>query len=349
MSKDIIIKKYNEELVTLARNVTSLEGLEDDKLSEISQLKSPAARLDEQVSVLTVKINTKIEQLSIVSTAATNCGCGSTALVTYTPTTFPYTPYSVVETVGNLVYYDQVKAHRIAGEDVEYYGPNPLDSYPRTDGSVIFTSGIGTDTKIIDNDTNSILDIIILNPGGGFISSDFPYYSQKLSGGSGTGAIANITVSTGTTVITEAIITNGGRNYKVGDTLTTVGFAGASFGVSAVGAPTLGVGVDTLIESNSGVGSVFIPTIFPTNVSICSTSCLDYSNQISIINSELDSLRRQRDSLLPAAVTIKDELKRIYLQRWSYGFGKNETLNRKNNIDNLTSVLEDNQYDEYFT
>lgn len=57
------------------------------------------------------------------------------------------------------------------------------------------------------------------------------YLDVPLIGGSGSGAIANITIVGG--IITETIVTNGGLNYNAGDTLTvnnaSVGGTGAGF------------------------------------------------------------------------------------------------------------------------
>jgi hypothetical protein len=71
---------------------------------------------------------------------------------------------------------------------------------------------------------------------GGSLYTNGNYYNVPLTGGSGSGAIANITVSGQT--VTSVTIKNGGNFYVVGDVLscsnTYVGGSGSSFSVPVV-------------------------------------------------------------------------------------------------------------------
>lgn len=70
---------------------------------------------------------------------------------------------------------------------------------------------------------------------GGTLYTQGTYLNVPLTGGTGTGATANITVSAGG-VVTAAVLTSGGVDYTVGDTLsvlnTSVGGTGSGFSVT---------------------------------------------------------------------------------------------------------------------
>jgi len=63
--------------------------------------------------------------------------------------------------------------------------------------------------------------------GSGYVNGT--YYNRPLTGGSGTGATADIVVSGG--AVTSVTLTNGGVNYTVGNTLTASISGGTSFSV----------------------------------------------------------------------------------------------------------------------
>jgi hypothetical protein len=77
-----------------------------------------------------------------------------------------------------------------------------------------------------------IITSTTLTAGSGYVNGT--YYNVPLSGGSGSGAIATITVSSG--AVTAVTLTSGGCQYVVGNTLTTantyLGGTGSNFSVA---------------------------------------------------------------------------------------------------------------------
>lgn len=77
-----------------------------------------------------------------------------------------------------------------------------------------------------------IITSTTLTAGSGYVNGT--YYNVPLSGGSGSGAIATITVSSG--AVTSVTLTSGGCQYVVGNTLTTantyLGGTGSNFSVA---------------------------------------------------------------------------------------------------------------------
>jgi hypothetical protein len=237
----------------------------------------------------------------------------------------------------------------MSAEDINYIGTNPYEPLSGTDGSTNFNSGIGSDTIVVGANSNSILELIISNAGTGYASTLSPYYSQELVGGSGSGAKVDVTVGAGASVITKIAISNSGSGYAVGDSLSIVNFPGASFLVSDVGSPILGVGTETYIVSSSGIGSVFVQDVDVNKISSCSTSCSLYNTQINTLVSELNSLRTQRQILLNGVNPLKKESERFFLQSYSYSFARGQVNLRISQIDNVISVLTDNTFDSYFS
>ena len=106
-------------------------------------------------------------------------------------------------------------------------------------------------------------DITIINPGVGYTPSnasltytDIPMVTQT---GEGSGAIGNVTVNNGE--ISAITLTNGGKNFAVGDTLGigTLGLGNGSGAVVSVGLITERNSiVITNIQGsfNSGVGTI---------------------------------------------------------------------------------------------
>jgi hypothetical protein len=78
------------------------------------------------------------------------------------------------------------------------------------------------------NEIGGINAVTLTNAGSGYTNGT--YNSQALTGGSGTGATANITVAGG--VITVVTIFNKGKNYVVGDVLSAAIPAGSSLAIT---------------------------------------------------------------------------------------------------------------------
>ena len=231
-------------------------------------------------------------------------------------------------------------------EDTTYTDTNPFGKLNKTDGSVAFNSGIGSTTIVVGADQNSILELIVSNPGSGFISS--AYYGRTLVGGAGTGAKADIVVSAGGSV-SSVIINNGGTGYAINNILTIPLFAGATFTVTNVGSSILGIGVDTYIVASSGIGSVFIPYIDSTQTSSCpSTSCSSYAASFNLVENQIIALRLQRDELFNGTNTFKAENKKKYTERYGYIFAEANINQRKNVVNNVINTLNNSTYNQYF-
>ena len=338
-----IIDEYKIEIVSLDNQVSSLGTLVDPLQLKINRFINPVAQLDLEVSSLTVKINQKIYDIGIVANNAYACGCGQTALrEIVTPLGILYEIYII----GDNYYYEQVKAHRINAENTSYTGTDPYGPYSGTDGSTTFTTGIGYATTVNGINDDSIISLTITNPGSGYTAGT--YYRQSLNGGTGTGGLVDIIVGSGGTTITSVIVNNGGTGYQTNQSVGILSFAGASFNVSRVGSPILGVGVDTYIVASSGVGSVFVPTVFSGNVSICSTSCATYSSQFTTLNNDLTSLRAKRDSLLSGINHLKTESKKMYVQRYGFVFAQGDLNSRKSTVNSIIGTLFNSTYSNYF-
>ena len=338
MAKKDIIDKYQAEIVNIDKQIITLGDVKIAIQSNINQLISPIAQLDKQIAQLTVDINKKIYELSGISSSAIVCGCG----------TYITDENNNQISIGSTYYYEQAKAHRMNIEDTTYTDTNPFGKLNKTDGSVAFNSGIGSNTIVVGADQNSILELIVSNPGSGFISST--YYGRILVGGAGTGAKADIVVSAGGSV-SSVIINNGGTGYAINNILTISSFAGATFTVTNVGSPILGIGVDTYIVASSGIGSIFIPTINSTESSTCGigSTCGDFVSQVDTLKADIVTLRSQRDAIMVGSNSIKGETTKSYVQRYSYNFAEAELNKRKTEIDVVRFVLNDPTYNQYFS
>jgi hypothetical protein len=346
MSKQNIINEFNSKLDSLNKQIVSIQDLKLPLQASIDELKSPTAQVDEQIAQLTVDLNNQIYNLSIVSNSAYACGCGTTA-VAIVPIPFPGTgTTSVTVVAGSTYYYENAKAHRINAENTNYYGIAPNKPLEGTDGSTSFNGGYANNTVIVGSSSNSILELIVSNPGSGFISSN--YYNQSLVGGTGNSAKADIIVSPAGN-ITNVIVNNGGTGYSVNDILTITSFPGASFEVTDIGSPILGIGIDTYIVASSGIGSVFIPTIVSSGISSCATSCGTYGSQVNTILSNIAEIRNYRDTLLFGANSMKVEMTKLYKQRYGYIFGEGTINDRKTQINNIINTLNNSTYNQYFS
>lgn len=339
MTRQSLNQKYDEELILMQNQIVSLGEIKLPVQSSLSELITPLSQLDERIAELTVDINKKIYDISIVSGIATVCGCG----------TYITDENSNLVSVGTTYYYEQAKAHRINAENTSYSGFDPFAKLDGTDGSTSFTSGIGSTTFVVGADQNSILELVIGNVGSGIGATNITsYFGRSLLGGSGSGAKADVIVTVGGTV-SNVIVNNGGSGYAVNDSLNIPFFPGASFIVNDVGSPILGIGVDTYIVASSGIGSEFIPNIDSTQTSSCPTSCASYATQVDTLKADIVTLRSQRDAIMVGSNSIKVETKRSYVQRYSYNFAEAELNKRKTEIDAVRFVLNDSTYNQYFS
>lgn len=345
MALQDILDTYTAEQISLQSQNSSIDTLIQPIQLKIDEFTYPAEQLDLVIANLTVQVNQKIYDLSQVSIASSNCGCGLTAIVQVLDNYgFPTGFYTTVS-VGATVYYEQLASYQINANDPNYTGIDPY-SYDSGLNPLIFTNGIGYATTINGLNSDAILNLIVINGGSGYISST--YYSKTLSGGSGSGAVADITVGVGSTV-SSAIIYSGGSGYKVGDTLSIVGVgttgSGAVLQVGSVGSPVLGFGDTTYVNYLDGV---FIQQVDTGQISTCSTSCTSFLNQYNTINNTLTSLRSQRDSLIGVVNSLKSETKRYYIQRYGFTYAKGQNNSRLNDVNSALNILNNPSYNQYF-
>jgi hypothetical protein len=113
------------------------------------------------------------------------------------------------------------------------------------------------------NATGGILTATITNGGSGYTNGT--YTNKALTGGSGTGATANITVSGG--VVTAVVINGHGINYAVGNTLSASIPGGSSFVLTVNTLMTFVSLFQNEIGTDKVVGalSVAIESYFETN------------------------------------------------------------------------------------
>jgi hypothetical protein len=339
MAKKDIIDNYQAEIVNIDKQIITLGDVKIAIQSNINQLICPTAQLDKQIAQLTVDINKKIYELSGISSSAIVCGCGS----------YITDVDSNQISIGSTYYYEQAKAHRMNIEDTTYTDTNPFGKLNKTDGSVAFNSGIGSTAIVVGADQNSILELIVSNPGSGIGATNITsYYGRTLVGGVGTGAKADIVVSAGGSV-SSVIINNGGTGYDVNQVLNIPFFPSAAFRITSVGSPILGIGVDTYIVASSGIGSEFIPNIDSTQTSSClTTTCVSYAASFSLVQNQIIALRLQRNELLNGTNTIKAENKKKYTERYGYIFAEANINERKNVVNNVINTLNNSTYNQCF-
>jgi hypothetical protein len=345
MTRQSLNQKYDEELNSIQNQIVSLGEIKLPIQSSLSELITPLSQLDERIAELTVDINKKIYDISIVSGIATACGCGTF----FTAMDGNENPIQI--SVGTTYYYEQAKAHRVNAENPSYSGFDPFANLDGYDGSTSFTSGIGSNTIVVGADQNSILELVIDNVGSGIGATNITsYYGRTLVGGVGTGAKADIVVSAGGSV-SSVIINNGGTGYDVNQVLNIPFFPSAAFRVTSVGSPILGVGTDTYIVASSGIGSIFIPTINSTESSTCGigSTCGDFVSQVDTLKADIVTLRSQRDAIMVGSNSIKGETTKSYVQRYSYNFAEAELNKRKTEIDVVRFVLNNPTYNQYFS
>lgn len=340
-----ILNTYSAEQTSLQDQNYSIDTLIYPIQIKIDEFTYPSEQLDLVIANLTVQVNQKIYDLSQVSIAATICGCGLTTLISYFDIYGNPTGLSTAVAVGATVYYEQLASYQINANDPTYSG---LDPYSYTSGldPLIFTTGTGYGTTINGLNSDAILNLIVLDGGSGYISST--YYSKSLSGGSGSGAVADVNVGVGSTV-TSVFIYSGGFGYKVGDTLGIVGLgttgSGAILEVDSVGSPILGYGDKTYVNYIDGV---FIQEVNSEESSSCPTSCSSYSTQYNTINNSLTTLRQQRDSLIGVVNALKSETRRYYIQRYGFTYAKDQNNLRLTDIDSALNILNNPSYNQYF-
>ena len=111
----------------------------------------------------------------------------------------------------------------------------------------------------------------------------------------------------------------------------------------------LGVGVTTLI----GVGRTFFAQESKANDnggSPCSNGSGTFSSQRTTLLNEIATRRATRDAFMNKTVnSLKNEMKSKYTQRHSHVWGRQKSIERKAELENLISIAEDSDNASYFT
>ena len=155
-------------------------------------------------------------------------------------------------------------------------------------------------------------------------------------------------------------VVNAGRNDSEDITFTGIN----PYGISVYGentAMTTGTNPTTIVTSNLGVGvttRIGTGTTFfaqeskasDGNSDPCSNGSGLYSVQRTALLNEIATRRATRDAFMNKTVnSLKNEMKSKYTQRHSHVWGRQKSIERKAELDNLISIAEDSNNVSYFT
>ena len=155
-------------------------------------------------------------------------------------------------------------------------------------------------------------------------------------------------------------VVNGGRNDSEDITFT----GDNPYGISVYGentAMTTGTNPTTIVTANLGIGVTTRigtgPTFFAQESDAtdddgddCSNGAGTYSAQRTALLSEIATRRATRDAFMNKTVnSLKNEMKSKYTQRHSHIYGRQRSIERKAELENLISIAEDSDNVSYFT
>lgn len=155
-------------------------------------------------------------------------------------------------------------------------------------------------------------------------------------------------------------VVNAGRNDSEDITFTGIN----PYGITVYGentAMTTGTNPTTIITSNLGVGvttRIGTGTTFfaqeskasDGNADPCSNGSGLYSAQRTALLNEIATRRATRDAFMNKTVnSLKNEMKSKYTQRHSHVWGRQKSIERKAELENLISIAEDIENASYFT
>ena len=177
-------------------------------------------------------------------------------------------------------------------------------------------------------------------------------------GASGCGQVDGDGEPVGVTVQYDVV--NGGRNDSEDITFTGIN----PYGITIYGentAMTTGTNPTTIVTSNLGVG---VTTRIGTGTTFfaqeskasdgdgddCSNGSGLYSAQRTTLLNEIATRRSTRDAFMNKTVnSLKNEMKSKYTQRHSHIWGRQRSIERKAELENLISIAEDIENTSYFT
>ena len=150
-------------------------------------------------------------------------------------------------------------------------------------------------------------------------------------------------------------VVNGGRNDSEDITFTGINPYGENTAKATGTNPTtivtanLGIGVTTRI----GAGTTFLAQESDSSDDdgdACSNGSGTYSAQRTALLNEIAARRATRDAFMNKTVnSLKNEMKSKYTQRHSHVWGRQKSIERKAELDNLISIAEDSNNVSYFT
>lgn len=144
-------------------------------------------------------------------------------------------------------------------------------------GAISSTSGVSTVYSALDHNLNTITGLGISEAGTGYGAGIVTtLYNLSLSGGDGSGATANVTVSAAGT-ITAVQIVDGGGAYGVGNTLSVPTGTGGVLRINSINdnigdvIQVVGIGT-TQNRNNSGYNGLYKITDVPSSKSVTYTA-----------------------------------------------------------------------------
>ena len=155
-------------------------------------------------------------------------------------------------------------------------------------------------------------------------------------------------------------VVNAGRNDSEDITFTGIN----PYGITVYGentAMTTGTNPTTIVTANLGIGvttRIGAGTTFLAQESdssdddgdACSNGSGTYSAQRTALLNEIAARRATRDAFMNKTVnSLKNEMKSKYTQRHSHVWGRQRSIERKAELENLISIAEDSDNASYFT
>ena len=257
LASDTVVEKYNARAVTLSGNVTVVRG-------QIIKQRNSGAYGE---STLDITGDNEFGLADIIGSFTTNVadiltdendvplGAGNVYITVLGADTEYEIPYVLtIDTISQFL----VLYNKTTGADYSFTNGNLVTATVNTAVGQItdYRSGVVND-----------LNTIIYNKGTGYTptTGTYTYLDVPLTGGTGTGAIADITVTNGQ--VANVDLTRGGTGYVVGQSLSAnnadIGGTGINFAIPIVGTQQR-VYVN-LVDGVKFIGSTSVPDFIADN------------------------------------------------------------------------------------